>query len=132
MCYNSSDMFFRTKHPGPREYLEIAENRREGGKVRQEVVGRLGRVDVVRERGSLDKLLRSGIRYAHELALLDVREKALCPRAKERKAVVVPVILKGKRGQKDFRLLLPASLARTLTIGKEDSVTWIIQRRPHR
>ena len=125
-------MFFRTKHSGPREYLEIAENRREGGKVRQEVVGRLGRVDVVRERGSLDMLLRSGIRYAKELALLDVRKKALRAQAQERQAVVVPVILKEKREQKVFRLLLPADLARALTIGKEDTVTWIIQRRPPR
>ena len=123
-------MFFRTKKSGPREYLEIAENRREGGKVRQEVVGRLGRLDVVKQRGSLDKLLRSGIRYAQDLALLDVREKALRPRAKERQAVVVPVILKGKREERVFHLLLPASLAKALTIGKEGSVTWIIQRRP--
>jgi len=123
-------MFFRTKHSGPREYLEIAENRREGGKVKQEVVGRLGRLDVVKQRGTLDKLLCSGIRYAEELALLDVRKKARRQRAQERETVVVPVILKGKRGT--FHLVLPASLAAALMIGKEDSVTWIIQRRPHR
>lgn len=127
-------MFFRTKKSGPREYLEIAENRREGGKVKQEVVGRVGRLDVVKQRATLDNLLRSGIRYAQELALLDVRRKARRARgrrrAQEREAVVVPVILKGKR--RAFDLILPASLAEALAIGKEDTVTWIIQRRPHR
>ena len=39
--------------------MEIVENRREGGKVKQEVVGRLGRLDVVKQRGALDNLLRS-------------------------------------------------------------------------
>ena len=125
-------MFFRTKKSGPREYLEIAENRREGGKVKQEVVGRLGRLDVVKQRGTLDNLLRSGIRYAKELALLDVRKKARRQRVQEREAVVIPVIIKGKREQRVSHLLLPASLAKALTIGKQDSVTWIIQRRPPR
>jgi len=125
-------MFFRTKKSGPREYLEIAENRREGGKVKQEVVGRLGRLDVVKQRDTLDNLLRSGIRYAKELALLDVRKKARRPRVQEREAVVVPVIIKGKRAERVSHLLLSASLAKALSIGKQDSVTWIIQRRPHR
>jgi len=125
-------MFFRTKQSGPREYLEIVENRREGRKVRQEVVGRLGRLDVVKHRGTLDNLLRSGIRYAQELALLDVRKKARRQRAQEQEAVVVPVILKGKREERVFDLILPASLAKALAIGKGDTVAWIIQkgRRP--
>ncbi len=111
--------------------MEIVENRREGGKVKQEVVGRLGRLDVVKQRGALDNLLRSGIRYAKELALVDVRKKARRQRVQEREAVVVPVVIKGKREQSVSRLLLPASLAKALTIGKGDTVTWIIQRRPH-
>jgi hypothetical protein len=129
-------MFFRTKQSGPREYLEIAENRREGGKVKQEVVGRLGRLDVVKQRATLDNLLRSGIRYAQELALLDARKKARRQRgrAQEKETLVVPVILKeGKREERAFDLILPATLAQALTIGKGDTVAWIIQkrRRPH-
>ena len=50
-------MFFRTKKSGPRIYLQIAENRREAGKVKQRVVATLGRLDQLQESGQLDSLL---------------------------------------------------------------------------
>ena len=38
-------MFFRTKTSGPRTYLQVVENRWEGGRSRQRVVATLGRLD---------------------------------------------------------------------------------------
>ena len=57
-------MFFRTKKSGPREYLQIVKNRREEGKVRQEVLATMGRLDELTRTGALDNLLRSGIKYS--------------------------------------------------------------------
>jgi transposase len=64
-------MFFRVKKSGPREYLQIAHNRRENGKVKQEVIATIGRLDVLRESGSLDSLLRSGVKFSEKLAFID-------------------------------------------------------------
>src|SRR4030042_4720681 len=64
-------MFFRVKKSGPREYLQIAHNRRENGKVKQEVIATIGRLDVLTESGSLDSLLRSGVKFSEKLAFID-------------------------------------------------------------
>ena len=53
-------MFFRTKTSGPRTYLQVVENRWEGGRSRQRVVATLGRLDQLQESGQLDALLVSG------------------------------------------------------------------------
>jgi len=84
-------MFFRTKRSGPREYLQIVRNRREEGKVRQEVVGTIGRTDLLKESGAIDSLLRSGARFSERLALLDAYEKGETPPARDTK-VGVPLI----------------------------------------
>jgi len=49
-------MFFRIKKSGPREYLQIAHNRREKRKIRQDVIATIGRLDVLRASGALDSL----------------------------------------------------------------------------
>jgi len=83
-------MFFRTKRSGPREYLQIVRNRREDGKVRQDVVGTIGRIDLLKESGAIDSLLRSGARFSERLALLDMYENdASC--AKDKK-IGIPLI----------------------------------------
>lgn len=64
-------MFFRIKKSGPREYLQIAHNRREKSKVRQDVIATIGRLDVLRASGALDSLLRSGIKFSEKLAIID-------------------------------------------------------------
>lgn len=64
-------MFFRVKKSGSREYLQIAHNRRENGKVKQEVIATIGRLDVLKESGSLDSLLRSGVKFSEKLAFID-------------------------------------------------------------
>ena len=47
-------MFFRTKTSGPRTYLQVVENRWEGGRSRQRVVATLGRLDQLRDSGQLE------------------------------------------------------------------------------
>ena len=63
-------MFFRTKHTAGRAYLQIVESRRAGGKVRQHVVATLGRLDELAASGQLERLLRSGARFARQAMLL--------------------------------------------------------------
>ena len=63
-------MFFRTKSSGPRTYLQVVENRWEGGRSRQRVVATLGRLDQLRDSGQLDALLISGARLAHSVMIL--------------------------------------------------------------
>lgn len=72
-------MFFRTKRSGPRTYLQIAENRREGGKVKQRVVATLGRLDQLQGSGQLDSLLRSGARFADAVLLLSAHKNGELP-----------------------------------------------------
>src|SRR5271169_6643032 len=57
-------MFFRKKTSGGRAYLQIVENRREDGAVRQQVIATVGRLEELRESGRLERLLRSGARFA--------------------------------------------------------------------
>jgi transposase len=64
-------MFFRKKTSGGRAYLQIVESRREGKAVRQQVIATLGRLEDLRENGQLERLLRSGARFADKAILLD-------------------------------------------------------------
>jgi hypothetical protein len=57
-------MYFRKKTSGGRVYLQIAESRRVGGQVRQRVIATLGRLDALRASGQLERLVRSGARFA--------------------------------------------------------------------
>jgi hypothetical protein len=63
-------MFFRLKPSGPRTYLQIVENRREGGAHRQHVIATLGRADELAASGALAALLASGARLCEQAMLL--------------------------------------------------------------
>ena len=54
-------MYFRKKTTGGRAYLQIVESRRDGARVRQQVIATLGRYDELSESGQLARLLRSGL-----------------------------------------------------------------------
>ena len=73
-------MFFRQKTTKGHTYLQIVENRREGGKVKQLVVATLGRLDELSESGQLDSLLRSGARFAESVMLLSAHRKGELPK----------------------------------------------------
>jgi transposase len=64
-------MYFRKKTSGGRAYLQIVESRREGAAVRQQVIATLGRLDELRESGQLERLLRSGARFADKAIVLE-------------------------------------------------------------
>jgi hypothetical protein len=64
-------MFFRQKASGGRAYLQIVESRREGSRVRQQVIATLGRIEDLRENGQLERLLRSGARFAAKAIVVD-------------------------------------------------------------
>ncbi len=72
-------MFFRVKKSGPREYLQIVENRWEDGRSKQRVLVTLGRADRLRESGQLDSLLASGSRFAEKLLILSEFKKGTLP-----------------------------------------------------
>ncbi len=64
-------MYFRRKTSAGRVYLQIVESRRQGNQVRQQVIATLGRYDELRDSGQLDRLLRSGARFAAQAIILD-------------------------------------------------------------
>ena len=72
-------MFFRTKASGPRTYLQVVENRWEGGRSRQRVVATLGRLDQLQQSGQLDALLVSGARLARSVLLLSEHAQGRLP-----------------------------------------------------
>ena len=73
-------MFVRVKKSGKYQYLQIVQNQRSGGQVRQRVLGTLGRLDVLKASGQLDGLLASCARFAQHSAVLSAeREDRLEP-----------------------------------------------------
>jgi len=68
-------MFFRTKRNGPREYLQIAENFRDQGRIKQRVIATLGRIGDLKASGQLDSLLASGARFSEKTAILGEHKK---------------------------------------------------------
>jgi len=63
-------MFFRIKKSQSRKYLQIVENRREAGKVKQRVIATLGRLEQLQGSGQLEALLQSGARFAEAVLLV--------------------------------------------------------------
>src|SRR5271166_6458107 len=64
-------MYFRKKTSGGRAYLQIVESRREGALVRQQVIATLGCVEDLQASGQLERLLRSGARFAAKAIVVD-------------------------------------------------------------
>ena len=63
-------MYFRRKTSGGRAYLQIVASRREGDQVRQQVIATLGRYEDLQASGQLERLLRSGARFAANAMVL--------------------------------------------------------------
>ncbi len=63
-------MFVRKKKSGPRTYLCIVENYREGKKVKQRTIANLGRLDVLKESGKLDAVIKSFAKFSEKVAVL--------------------------------------------------------------
>ena len=68
-------MFVRSKRVGNWTYLQIVENRREKGRVRQRVVASLGRLDRLQASGELDSLIRSAVRFSESVLAVSAHRK---------------------------------------------------------
>jgi hypothetical protein len=66
----SRAMYFRRKTSAGRAYLQIVESRRAGDQVRQQVIATLGRFDELQASGQLERLVRSGARFAAKAMVL--------------------------------------------------------------
>jgi len=68
-------MFFRLKKSGERTYVQIAENKREGGAVRQSVIANLGRADQLAASGALASLIASGAKLTDQVLLISALDQ---------------------------------------------------------
>ena len=63
-------MYLRRKTSAGRAYLQIVESRRDGDQVRQQVIATLGRFEALQASGQLERLVRSGARFASKAMVL--------------------------------------------------------------
>ncbi len=68
-------MFVRAKNSGKYQYLQLVKNQRVDGRVRQQVLATLGRLDVLQETGQIDALVASCARFADQTAVLEAYER---------------------------------------------------------
>src|SRR5207302_2985269 len=68
-------MFFRIKKSGARGYLQVVENKRVDGAVRQFVIANLGRADELMASGAMAALLASGARLCDQVVLVNAVEQ---------------------------------------------------------
>ena len=59
-------MFARVKKSGKCQYLQIVENRKDKGKVRQRVIATVGRMDQLHEKGRVETLIQSMSRFSEQ------------------------------------------------------------------
>ena len=69
-------MYFGRKTSGGRAYQQIVESRRDGDQVRQQVIATLGRFEELQASGQLERVLRSGARFAAEAMVLSAAGEA--------------------------------------------------------
>jgi transposase len=63
-------MFARIKKTGKYQYLQIVENRKEKGKVKQRVISTIGRMDQLQDKGRVETLIRSLSRFSEQTMLI--------------------------------------------------------------
>ena len=63
-------MFARLKKSGKYQYLQIVENRKEKGKVKQRVISTIGRLDQLQAKGRVETLTRSLSRFSEKTMLI--------------------------------------------------------------
>ena len=63
-------MFARIKKSGKYQYLQIVENKKEQGKVKQRVIATVGRMDQLHEKGRVETLIRSIARFSERALLI--------------------------------------------------------------
>ena len=63
-------MFARIKKSGKYQYLQIVENRKEEGKVKQRVISTVGRMDQLQSKGQIETLIQSLSRFSEKTMLI--------------------------------------------------------------
>jgi hypothetical protein len=63
-------LFARIKKSGKYQYLQIVENRKEKGKVKQRVIATIGRMDRMQAKGRVETLIRSLSRFSEQTMLI--------------------------------------------------------------
>jgi hypothetical protein len=63
-------LFARIKKSGKYQYLQIVENRKEKGKVKQRVIATIGRIDRLQTKGRVETLIRSLSRFSERAMLI--------------------------------------------------------------
>jgi len=63
-------MFARVKKSGKYQYLQIVENRKEKGRVKQRVIATVGRMDQLQDKGRIETLIRSLSRFSEKALLI--------------------------------------------------------------
>ena len=63
-------MFARVKKSGKYQYLQLVENRKEKGRVKQQVIATLGRMDELSAKGWVEILIRSLSRFSQQALLI--------------------------------------------------------------
>ena len=63
-------MFARVKKSGKYQYLQIVENRKESGKVKQRVISTIGRMDQLQAKGRVETLIRSLSRFSERTLMI--------------------------------------------------------------
>ena len=111
-------MFVRAKKSGAYQYLQVVRSERVDGKVRQQVLATLGRLDILQQSGQVDALIASCARFAQHTAVLDAHRQGQtegAPTIKigpvlvfERiwKELGFPEILRGLLGKRRFEFSL--------------------------
>src|SRR4030095_198008 len=67
--------FFRIKKSGDRAYVQVVENKRIDGAVRQSVIANLGRADTLMASGALASLLGSGAKLTDQVLLINALDE---------------------------------------------------------
>lgn len=63
-------MFARVKKSGKYQYLQIVENKKEQGKVKQRVIATVGRMDQLHDKGRVETLIRSLAKFSEKALLI--------------------------------------------------------------
>lgn len=129
-------MFARVKKSGKYEYLQIVENKKIKGKVRQRVIATVGRLDKLHSKGQVESLIRSLSRFSEKvLLILSGRSEALANAKKIGPSLVferlwnelgikkaVKKVLSGRKFQFDVeRAIFLTTLHRLIVSGSDRS-----------
>ena len=100
-------MFARIKKSGKYQYLQIVENRKEKGKVKQRVIATIGRMDQLHPKGRVETLIRSLSRFSEKtLLILSGKSDVSADAVKIGPSIIFERLWKEKKKKKAIQRLL--------------------------